>query len=395
MFVRSISNSLRFAATTFLILALAAVSVTAEDPKPNGAGPAKVSAVPFIVDFASSSGSSLIVEHDGKRYEIDTAAKTVRELPEASSSSSETRQQSAQQSNATAPQSQNGPAQADRYYLAGDDRLLTLPTTLRITKGAVWVNFTHRFPFSPAFTGPALGHTLMGLDDLAMPSFGFQYGITDRISVAAYRSPTLMNRPIELRAQFRLLDERDHQPFNATFRFSVDGQNDFERNFTTNFELIASRSITRYAQLTLVPTFSVHNRPMLGKFNALNTAPPEQPCSQALANGIGNPAFRVKPCADTFSLGIGLAVDIRPTVALIAEVNPTLLNARDLGIHRPPFGFAIQKKILRHTFTLGFTTSPGTTVSQRSQTRATFLRDPRADKPSGLGIAFNLSRELR
>ena len=389
---------LRVALVSILLICLeVSLPARADDNKPGTVTPssAKAPAVPFIVDFEASSGSSIILEHDGKRYEIDTAAKTVRELPAASSSSTETRQQSSAQNNAT-PSGQASPAAppADQYYLPGDDRLLTLPSGLRITKGAVWVNFTHRFPFSPAFHGPALGHTLLGLDDLAMPSFGFQYGITDRISVAAYRSPSLMDRPIELRAQFRLLDEHDNKPFNATFRFSVDGENDFERNFTANLELIASRSITSHALLTLVPTLSVRNRPMLGKFNALSLPPAEQPCDQALATGV--PAsMQVKPCADTFSLGVGLAVDIRPTVALIAEVNPTLANARDLGIHRPPFGFAIQKKIWRHAFTLGFTTSPGTTVAQRSQTRAIFLGNPSADKPSGLGIAFNLSRELR
>lgn len=51
------------------------------------------------------------------------------------------------------------------------------------------------------------------------------------------------------------------------------------------------------------------------------------------------------PGFNTFSLGIGAAVDIRPTVALLAEVIPTLANGRELGIHRPAYAFGIQKKI--------------------------------------------------
>ena len=87
-------------------------------------------------------------------------------------------------------------------------------------------------------------------------------------------------------------------------------------------------------------------------------------------------------------------MDIRPTVALIAEVIPTLVNGRELGIHRPAYGFGIQKKIWRHAFTFGFTTSPGTTISQRAGTRASFLNDPAADTPGGLFIGFDLTRQI-
>ncbi|MGH9641131.1 MAG: DUF5777 family beta-barrel protein, partial [Terriglobales bacterium] len=339
--------------------------------------------LPFNVVFGAG-GSTVVVEQNGKRYEIDTSAKTVRELSdERSSSSVETARQTTSGATGTQQVAASPTPSADaNYFTPGDDRLLTLPSGQRITRHALWVNFSHRFPFSPAFRGPALGHTLIGLDDFAVPSFGFQYGITDRFSVAAYRSPTILGRPIELRAAYRLLDERDHQPFNATFRFSIDGANDFTRNFTTNFELIASKSIGSRAQFVLVPTLSIHNRPAILTAGTLRTPPREQPCGQALANGVPV-AMQVKPCADSFALGIGFAIDVRPTIALIAEVNPTVVNARNLGIHRPPFGFAIQKKIWRHAFTLGFTTAPGTTVAQRSQTRSIFLLNPAADKFSG------------
>jgi hypothetical protein len=74
---------------------------------------------------------------------------------------------------------------------------------------------------------------------------------------------------------------------------------------------------------------------------------------------------------------------------------PTLFNARELGIHRPVFSFGIQKKIYRHAFTFAFTTSPGTTVSQRAASRAQFLNDPGADTLGGLVLGFDLTRQLR
>jgi hypothetical protein len=101
------------------------------------------------------------------------------------------------------------------------------------------------------------------------------------------------------------------------------------------------------------------------------------------------------PGVNAFSLGVGLAIDIRPSVALLAEVIPTLVNARELDIHRPVFSFGIQKKIWRHAFTLGLTTSPGTTVSQRAATNASFLNEPGADTFGGLFLGFDLTRQIR
>ncbi len=100
------------------------------------------------------------------------------------------------------------------------------------------------------------------------------------------------------------------------------------------------------------------------------------------------------PGVNAFSIGVGGAVDIRPTVALVAEIIPTLVGASQLGIHRPAFSFGIQKKIYRHAFTFGFTNSPGTTVSQRAGTDATFLNNPHGDVFKEMFIGFNLTRQI-
>jgi hypothetical protein len=174
----------------------------------------------------------------------------------------------------------------------------------------------------------------------------------------------------------------------------VDGQNDFSSNFAENLELIVSRSIGRRAQLYAVPTYTIHQRPLLSNpGSALADDMPNQPCDAALAAGI--PAsFNARPCADTFSLAAGVSIDIRPTVAFVAEVTPTLVNGRELAIHRPEYAFGIQKKIWRHAFTFGLSNGPGTVVSERGGTRATFVGDPTADKPGGLFVGFDLTRQL-
>ncbi|HTR34576.1 MAG TPA: DUF5777 family beta-barrel protein [Bryobacteraceae bacterium] len=261
-------------------------------------------------------------------------------------------------------------------YKPGDDVLFSLPSGRRVDAHGVYVNFSHRFAYDTAFSGPARGAELFGLDNFALSSFGVRYGVTDKLSVDVWRSPTFIGRPIQLMAAYNLLDENHGAPLNFAVRASLEGQDNFRKNYTEDLELIVSRSLTSRAQIYFVPTASFNDRRLVQASGLLSNDIPDIP-------GI-----------NAFSLGIGLAVDIRPTVALIAEVIPTLANASALGIHRPPFAFGIQKKIYRHAFTFGFTTSPGTTVSERAGTRATFLGDPGADTPAGLFIGFDLTRQI-
>jgi hypothetical protein len=342
------------------------------------------------IAFVNGSASQFIVERDGRKYMVDVSTHEIQEVqtadPSEMSSSSATKQAAETKPKAAEPGIQAA------VYQPGDDLVFSVPTGRRLDRHGMYINFTHRFPYEAAFSGVARGDTLLGLDDFAVSSFGVRYGLTSRLFVMAYRAPSIIGRPIEFMGGYNFLDENSGDPLNASIRFSIDGQNNFARNFTENFELTISRSLGRRAQLYAVPTFSIHNRPVIAATTALTNPPPYQPCSQANANGI-DPALGAKPCANTFSLGLAAAVDIRPTVALIAEVTPTLMNGPDLGIHRPAYSFGIQKKILRHAFTFGFTNSPGTTVSQRAGTRATFLGSPSADKPSGLFVGFDLTRQ--
>ncbi|MGH9438875.1 MAG: DUF5777 family beta-barrel protein [Terriglobia bacterium] len=264
-----------------------------------------------------------------------------------------------------------------KIYTPGDDLLISLPTGRPTDRHGLYVNFTHRFAYDPSFTGRARGAELFGLDNVAVASFGFRYGVTDRLSVSAFRSSSLVNRPIQLMAGYNILEEQKNAPLNLMVRASIEGQDNFRKNYTENIEGIFSRSITSKAQIYVVPTFSFNDRILLQPSGFLSNEIPDVPGVNA------------------FSLGTGIAVDIRPSVALLAEVIPTLYHARELNIHRPVFAFGIQKKIWRHAFTLAFTTSPGTTVSQRAATRASFVGNPNADTLGGLTIGFDLTRQIK
>lgn len=306
--------------------------------------------------------------------EISELVVYVRSLAPSSNSSSsnDTNRQSSSALTADAEA-----RRASTIYQPGDDYLVSLPTGRATDRHGVYMNFQHRFPYDPAFTGTNRGGELFGLDGVALPSLGVRYGVTDNLSVSIFRAPSLINRPIQLMAGYTLLQEQKGDPLNLMVRVSIEGQNNFQKNYTENIEGILSRSVTKRAQVYLVPTISLNDRELT------------QPA------GFGSDQIADVPGVNAFSLGVGLSVDIRPTVALMAEVIPTLINGPELGIHRPAFSFGIQKKIWRHAFTLAVTNSPGTTVSQRAATRAQFLGDPSADTFGGLVLGFNITRQIR
>jgi Membrane bound beta barrel domain (DUF5777) len=370
-----------------------------QSPETNPGG---VTAQDLGLSFVEGSVSEIVIEREGKQYVVDVTTHAIR--PKNSSQTANNQNTSsaqaapqAESSSKSSPSPDTEPGkekQTAKIYKPGDDRLFSLPTGRPLERHGLYINFTHRFPFEAAFTGPGRGDTLLGLDDFAVPSFGFAYGVTSKFYVSAFRSPSVIGRPIEFMAGYNFLDEHNGNPVNTAVRFSIDGQNNFQRNFTENFELIVSRSLAQRAQFYVVPTFSIHNRPLLADLaSSLVTPLPDQPCGARFAAGI-SPSFGARPCANTFSLGVGTAVDIRPTVALVLEAIPTLVNGRDLAIHRPEYAFGIQKKIWRHAFTFGFTNGPGVTVAQRAGTNATFLADPTADKPSKIFVGFDLTRQV-
>ncbi len=267
-------------------------------------------------------------------------------------------------------------APREGVYQPGDDVLFSLPTGRPTDRHGVYINFTHRFPFDSAFQGLRSGSELFGLDDFALPSLGLRYGFTDKLFGGIMRSPSFIGRPIQLMLGYTLLDEHRGDPFNLTVRVSMEGQNNFRKNYTENIEAIISRSITRHAQFYVVPTASFNDR-------------------QLVQGSLISSEIPDLPGVNAFSIGIGLAIDVRPTVALVAEVIPTLVGAAELGIHRPAMSYGIQKKIFRHSFTIGVTNSPGVTVSQRAGTDASYLGQPSGDTFKNMFVGFDLTRQIK
>lgn len=319
--------------------------------------PSSAAALP--VSFVAGSDSQAIVEMNGKRYLIDTKTQRVTEIGAAVVTAA---------TPVTAAEKATTVPENPDVYQPGDVRLISLPTAKPIPKGSLTGDFTHRFPFGE-YEVTDLGG-LLGLDGYAVASFGFMYGLTDRIHVGAYRSPHIVGAPILVYAGASLLDENKGHPVTAMARVGLEGRGNFHRSFTTSLELTLARSVTRHAQLYFVPTLSFNNRPF------------------------GPSDFNL-PRANTMALGIGGALRIRPTVALLAEANWRVNDAGKFNSTAPAFGFGIEKVTIskRHSFSLLFSTGAGTTMAQRSATRRSLIRS--ADESiQGLTIGFNISRRI-
>ncbi|MGH9838759.1 MAG: DUF5777 family beta-barrel protein [Blastocatellia bacterium] len=316
---------------------------------------------PPPVTFVQGADSQAIVEFNGKRFLIDTKSRAITEI-----AGSSPREAVAE---ATKPRPSPAPAaqEESKAYQQMDVRLISLPTAKPVAKGSLSTDFTHRFPFGEVTDASGL----FGLDSFAAPSFGFTYGITDRLHAGFYRSADVVGAPIELYAGLSLLDEQKGHPLTAMARVGVEGRDNFQRNFIPSFELTLARSITSRAQLYLAPAVSISNRPF-------------------------GPTDSNLPGETTFALGIGGAVNIRPSVALMAEANMRVNRVGRFGSTRPAFGFGIEKASVsrRHAFGLVFSNGAGTTMSQRSATRASLLGSSAEESFKGLTIGFNLSRRL-
>jgi hypothetical protein len=334
--------------------------------------PAELSAVSRLdgVHFVSNSNSQILLEKGGKQYLIDTQTKTIHEVSTQAQPSNSSQTPSTEGKSSQPSKSDTRQQKEKEVYYTEDINLWTLPTTHPLEKKALIIDFTHRFALDDGrpFKGQAMNY-LFGLDGYSFSSFGLTYGITDRFFAGAYRVPTGLGRIIQLSGGAQLSQESKGHPFSSTFRVAVEGANHFRENYVTSLELAVAKSIKKRAQLYFVPTLSFNARPLVTAF--------------------GEPVPRLEK-ENIMALGAGLSVDFRPTVAFVAEAI-IRTNGFPEERHRPSFMFGVQKKLFRHSFTLGVSNSAATTVSQRSATRGALGLD---DSFGGLTIGFNLSRRL-
>ena len=141
------------------------------------------------------------------------------------------------------------------------------------------------------------------------------------------------NRTIEFFGQYDLLRQGSARPIEVSALVSVEGTNNFKDSYSPAVGAIVSRTLGDVAAIYVEPIW-VNNS------NALPSA--------------------VVDHNNTFLVGVGARVRIRPTVYIVGEATPRTGNKPGTT----QGGFGIEKRAGGHTFQLNFSNGLGTTFAQ-------------------------------
>lgn len=208
--------------------------------------------------------------------------------------------------------------------------VINLPTTLRVPKFKSAFRVTHRFgrPLGQGSFG-SLAEDLFGLDSGAQIGLEYRFGLMRGLQVGLHRTS---DRTIEFFTQYSLLQQADHGVGLGVIA-SIDGTNNFKDSYTPMIGVAVSRELGRYGAVYVEPMY----------VNNSNLLPSE-----------------LVDDNDTFMVGLGARIRVRPTVNIVGEFIPRTGNTP--GVNHGTFG--IEKVVGGHTFQLNFSDGFGTTMGQ-------------------------------
>jgi hypothetical protein len=208
--------------------------------------------------------------------------------------------------------------------------VVNLPTTLRLPKFKSAFRVTHRFgrPLGQGSFGDLAGD-LFGLDSGAQIGLEYRFGLMRGLQVGIHRTS---DKTIEFFTQYNVWQQTT-KPFGLGVIASIDGTNNFKDSYTPSIGLAISRE--------------------LGKFGAVYAEPIWVNNSNLLPSELVDDN-------DTFMVGLGARIRVRPTVNIVGEFIPRSGNTP--GVNHGTFG--IEKVVGGHTFQLNFSDGFGTTMGQ-------------------------------
>ncbi len=212
-----------------------------------------------------------------------------------------------------------------------DFTLVGLPTSLRLPTFKSSFRVTHRFtrPLNDGDFGD-LAADLFGIDGGAQIGLEYRFGIVRNGQVGIHRTS---NRTIEFFGQYDLI-RQGRSPVEISALASIDGTNNFKDSYSPALGAIFSRTVKDVAAFYVEPVW-VNNS------NALPSALVDH--------------------NDTFIVGVGARIRIRPTVYVVAETAPRAAGDKPGVAH---VAFAIEKRAGGHMFQLNFSDALGTTFAQ-------------------------------
>ncbi len=212
-----------------------------------------------------------------------------------------------------------------------DFTLISLPTSLRLPQFKSAFRVTHRFARPLTSDVGGLAGDLFGLDSGAQIGLEYRFGIVPNGEIGIHRSS---DKTIELFGQYGVVRQKANMPLDISALVSVDGTNNFRDRYVPALGAILSRRFGARAALYVEPTWVHHSN--------------LQPSSGAEAD-------------ETFMLGLGARLRVRPTVSVVAESAPRVSGFRP-GVNHG--SLAIEKRAGGHVFQLNVSDSFATTMGQ-------------------------------
>jgi len=216
--------------------------------------------------------------------------------------------------------------------LQPDFTLITLPTTLRMPRMKSAFRVTHRFTRSLGQGDfGSLAEDFFGIDSGAAIGLEYRFGIMRGADVGVRRTN---DRTIEFSAEYNLLTQLNAKPVGLSAFASIDGTNNFRDSYTPALGVVVSRTLGRAGTVYVNPMWVNNSNPLPSELADNN---------------------------DSFTLGLGTRLRIRPSVYLVGEIIPRVAGY-DPGVSQASFG--VEKLLGGHVFQLNFSNGFGTTTGQ-------------------------------
>jgi Membrane bound beta barrel domain (DUF5777) len=214
-----------------------------------------------------------------------------------------------------------------------DFTLSALPTALRLPKFKSSFRVTHRFtrPLNCDTCSTNLLEDLFGIDNGAVIGLEYRFGIVPNGQIGIHRTS---DKTIEFFGEYGVVRQGHQLPVEIAALVAIEGTNNFRDSYAPSVGVIVSRRVNDYAALYVEPIF-------VGNANPLpNTSLEDN---------------------NTFMIGLGARVRVRPTVYLVGEFTPRVAGYRP-GVDQG--SFAIEKRAGGHMFQLNFSNGFGTSLGQ-------------------------------
>ena len=255
--------------------------------------------------------------------------------------------------------------------------IINLPTTQSLKKHGSYFRLTHRFArdLRRGDFGQ-LAEDLFALDNGAIIGLEYRFGITSDLQAGVHRS--ILSRTIEMFGRYDRWRQNEQLPVSISLIGSVEGLDNFTEHFQPTIAASISRAFGKTLVLYTVPMYVAHTAAadfIEGHDEHTHDV------GEVAAEPVVLPTDEHAGHDDTFMLGMGGRLRLRPTVYVSGEVSPRLAGYDPL---RATWGFALEKKTEGHTLQINFTNSWGTTFGQLA----------RVGSEHDIYLGFNITRRF-